>query len=288
MDFRGIPLRTIGPGTQPEEHDGKTLSYIDMPKDMSKYQPPRMPEPGTLSHLAGAKETMLWLKDALAGYGRSSEAQLANLTALDPDSRDVVNQILGEGEVSITCSGPARACTQESVLAGVWRTLYFDQDEQVAYDLLEVADVPHYVRAHEGLNREIDVVLKDAPDDVTNALPILVELESYRQQYSAGQQPKVINLSLLPLADADLEFLDEQLGHGPVEILSRSYGKCQVSATLVPDVWWVRYFNSMGILILNTLEVVDVPHVACAAPEDLRDSALRLDEILAPYQAEVA
>jgi len=34
MDFRGIPLRTIGPGTQPEEADGRILSYIDMPKDM--------------------------------------------------------------------------------------------------------------------------------------------------------------------------------------------------------------------------------------------------------------
>ena len=288
MDFRGIPLRTIGPGTQPEEPDGRILSYIDMPKDMSTYQAPRIPGPETLSHLAGAKETMLWLKDALAACGRSCEPQIANLSALDPDSRDVVNQILGEGEVSITCAGPLRARTQEAVLAGVWRTLYFDQDDQVAYDLLEVADVPHYVRAHEGMTREINVELKDAPDGVSNALPILIELESHRKQYAAGQQPKVINLSLLPLADADLDFLDEQLGHGPVEILSRSYGKCQVSATLVPDVWWVRYFNSMGILILNTLEVVDVPHVACAAPEDLRDSALRFDEILAPYQPEVA
>lgn len=288
MDFRGIPLRTIGPGTQPEEMDGRTLSYIDMPKDMWTYKQPQMLEPATLSHLAGAKETMLWLKDALAGYGQSSESQLANLTALDADSRDVVNQILGEGEVSITCSGPPRACTQESVLAGVWRTLYFDQDDQLAYDLLEVADVPHYVRSHENLDREIKVSQANTPADVTNALPILVELESHRRQYSNDRQSKVINLSLLPLADADLEFLDKQLGHGPVDILSRSYGKCQVSATLVPNVWWVRYYNSMGILILNTLEVVDVPQVACAAPEDLRDSALRLDEILAPYQSEVA
>jgi hydrogenase-1 operon protein HyaF len=44
----------------------------------------------------------------------------------------------------------------------------------------------------------------------------------------------------------------------------------------------------MGVLILNTLEVVDVPAVVKAAPEDLVDSAERLKEILEPYWSEVA
>ncbi|HSM29085.1 MAG TPA: hydrogenase expression/formation C-terminal domain-containing protein [Woeseiaceae bacterium] len=42
------------------------------------------------------------------------------------------------------------------------------------------------------------------------------------------------------------------------------------------------------MLILNTLEVVDVPAVVKAAPEDLVDSAGRLKEILEPYWSEVA
>jgi hypothetical protein len=44
----------------------------------------------------------------------------------------------------------------------------------------------------------------------------------------------------------------------------------------------------MGILILNLLEVVDVPEVVGAAAEDLVDSANRLNDILAPYWSEVA
>ena len=124
--------------------------------------------------------------------------------------------------------------------------------------------------------------------DAANAPSILFELEAYRQQFQTGQLPKVINLSLLPMADADHQLLDDALGHGPVNILSRSYGKCQVSATEVSNVWWVRYYNSMSTLILNTLEVIDVPRVACAAPEDLRDSATRLREILAPYWSDFA
>lgn len=288
MEFRGIPVSMIGPGTQPEEADGKAISYIDMPKDMSTYQPPRLAETAPVADLDGAKQAMLWLKDALASYDRSPDPLIANLSALDPDSREIVNQILCEGEVSITHSGPVRARTQESILAGVWRTLYLDQDNRVTHDLLEVADVPHYVRAIDGQNRKINIAAKDAPADITNALPLLVELDGYYEQYPVDRQSRVINLSLLPLEDADIVYLDGQLGHGAVEILSRSYGKCQVSSTLVPNVWWVRYYNSMSVLILNTLEVVDVPHVACAAPEDLHDSALRLDEILATYWSDVA
>jgi hydrogenase-1 operon protein HyaF len=49
-------------------------------------------------------------------------------------------------------------------------------------------------------------------------------------------------------------------------------------------VWWVQYFNSQDMNILNTLEVVDVPAVACAAQEDINDSADRLSEILEIYQ----
>ena len=47
----------------------------------------------------------------------------------------------------------------------------------------------------------------------------------------------------------------------------------------------MQYFNNMQTLILNTIEVVDVPEVALAAPEDLADSALRLKE-LAVWMAE--
>lgn len=74
----------------------------------------------------------------------------------------------------------------------------------------------------------------------------------------------------------------------PIDTLSRAYGKCQVSSTLLPDVWWVTYFNSMDTLILNTIEIVEVPKAIRAAPEDPGDSAKSLDDILMPYWSDVA
>jgi hydrogenase-1 operon protein HyaF len=50
----------------------------------------------------------------------------------------------------------------------------------------------------------------------------------------------------------------------------------------------VRYFNSMDTLILDTIEVSAVPEVACAAVEDIADSAIRLREICAVLQEESA
>ena len=62
-------------------------------------------------------------------------------------------------------------------------------------------------------------------------------------------------------------------------ILSRGYGNCRIASTKVNGLWRVQYFNSTDQLILDTLEITDIPAVACAATEDLQDSAERLTEI---------
>jgi hydrogenase-1 operon protein HyaF len=286
VSINDIPVTVVGPGSQPD--GDKQLSYIDMPGDMDTYSAPLIQDLDAVQHLSAARETMEWLRRALASYRCGAAPLIANLSALDEASRDLVNQILGEGEVSITYSGTVAARTQESVLAGVWRTMYFDANDCAVCDLLEVADAPHVVRRADEGCRPIDVSKPDEARDVPNALPILTELEYQAGKFRHDGVPHSVNLSLLPLSDTELEFLDRRLGRGTVDILSRSYGKCQIISTRSRDVWWVRYYNSMGILILNSLEVADVPVVVNAAAEDLRDSAQRLDDILAPYWSDVA
>jgi hydrogenase-1 operon protein HyaF len=97
---------------------------------------------------------------------------------------------------------------------------------------------------------------------------------------ASAVDPVVINLTLLPQTEADLACLEERLGLGPVSILSRGYGNCRITATAIRDLWWVQYFNSDDRLILNTLELTEVPAAALAAQEDIDDSAKRLAEIL--------
>jgi hydrogenase-1 operon protein HyaF len=280
-----IPIVTVGPGSQPTEDDGAELEYIDLPREISTFQRPHIPEPEEVEDLQGAREAMEWLKQALASYEPGAEPQIANLAALDKENLELVNQIMGDGEVSVTYSGLVRAKMQESVLAGVWRTFYMDQEDRLLHDLIEVADVPYLVRlpAHQTPQRSRPLTEIEVPPDVMNAMAILAELEEHRHRIGPGDDAHVINLTLLPLSPADVAFLEQTLGSGPVDLLSRGYGSCRVTSTSIPNIWWVRFLNSMNKLILDTIEVVDVPRVACAAREDLADSRQRLNDILEPY-----
>jgi hydrogenase-1 operon protein HyaF len=252
---------------------------------MDTYQRPETPEPEAVRHLTGAREAMDWLQASLDHYRVGGPACLADITQLDRSNRELVNQILGEGDVSLKYIGTWRANAQEAVLVGVWRILYLDSRGQISRDLIEVAEVPFLARPQdeEASIAADDLTADEAPAEVMNAMPILTELQEHQAGYASGQAAHVINLTLLPLSEADTTYLDQILGTGPVEILSRGYGDCQMISTAVPGIWWVRYRNSMGKLILNTLEVVDVPAVARAAQEDIDDSALRLKEILESY-----
>jgi hydrogenase-1 operon protein HyaF len=283
MNIKDIPVHVVGPGSQPTG-TGDELSFIDMPRGIDTFVAPTIPEPDEVAHMEGARETMTWLQSALARYDAMSTPQLANLGLLDGANRELVNQILGEGEVSVTYAGETPARVQESVLTGVWRTFYVDDDDSLQADILEVASVPHIAVAAQHDGEPVNTIAdRDAHMAGPNALPILVEIAAARERYEAQGELHSINLTMLPMSDDELEFLDKRLGRGPVDILSRAYGKCQVISTASNGVWWVRYYNSMDTLILNTIEVCGVPQVVAAAPEDLADSSTRLREILAPY-----
>ena len=287
MNIKDIPVRVVGPGSQPGA-EADAPSFIDMPRDMTSYDAPPMPDPDAVNHLSGAREAMIWLGHALDCYSEDAAYPRANLNALDDENRELVNQILGEGEISVNYDGDPAASVQESVLAGVWRTLYFDDDRNVAIDMLEVGAVPNLVLAPVQGSHKVDTTPPDPDANVANAMPLLFELEDRCKRFEKSGTAYSINLTLLPLSQDELEFLDTRLGRGPVDVLSRAYGKCEVINTLVPNLWWVRYYNSMGTLILNSLEVTAVPDVVVAAPEDLADSAERLTDILAPYWSDAA
>jgi len=285
MTVSSIPVNFTGTGSQPAEEDGAGLEFISLPTEMSRYVAPDIPEPEQIRHLQGARAVTDWLRQVLATYRVGGEPWIADISALDAANRELVNQILGEGEVSLKYHDTVRVNMQESVLAGIWRTFYLDEAGGIARDLIEVCDVP--VLARRRPQAAASLATDTAPEGVMNALPILTELQEQVARWQPGDLARVINLTLLPLSEADISFLGETLGSGPVETLSRGYGDCQITSTAFPGIWWVRYTNSMGTLILNTLEITDIPAVACAAQEDLDDSRRRFLELLEPYWAEL-
>jgi hydrogenase-1 operon protein HyaF len=288
MKLADIPVTLSGPGSQPAEEDQAELGFIPMPREMSSYSAPDIPEPESVQHLQGAKAVTDWISQALADYRVGGDALIADISSLDPGSRELVNQILGEGEVSLTYTeNDVRVRMQEAVLAGIWRTFYLDSTGKISRDFIEICDVPVLARRVPDADKAAQLPQQSAPEDVMNAMPLLSELHEHVSTWKAGDRGRVINLTLLPLSEGDIYFLGETLGSGPVETLSRGYGDCKISSTAYPGIWWVRYTNSMGTLILNTLETTDIPSVACAAQEDLDDSRMRFAELLEPYWKEL-
>lgn len=274
----------FGPGSQQED---ETLDYITMPSGMSTYQPPPMPEPEDLAGHDGALSALRAVLAALDQRNAGGSPAPVSLAGLPADDLKLINQVLGEGEVSAqVLADPARpglghARIQESVFAGVWRVVQATADGRVI-DQIEVADAPAVLR--EAARADASGPAADllaAPPGVMNAQPILVELEDHRQTWRTGQPAQVVNLTLLPCGPEDIAFIDHVLGTGRVLVLSRGYGNCRITNCRVANTWRVVYYNSQDTVILNSVEVVDLPEVACAAREDLEDSRERLAEVLA-------
>jgi hydrogenase-1 operon protein HyaF len=278
-----ISLPIFGQGSQPVEEDGVALEYLQMPQEMTTYAMPQISTDLNAQDLAQAKIVLLKLQQNLAAFPSISEP--IELTQLNAGNRRFIDELLGEGEVSVICSGEQTIRIQESVLAGVWRLQKLNAQKQIVDETLEVGIIPQQLSqsAFNSTAGQIDTNWIELPSGVMNAPPLLTELNAKIAEYQPGGEAHTINLSLLPQTEQDLAFLSQRLGGGSVTILSRGYGNCRITATGTTFVWWVQYFNSEDTLILNTLEVSDVPSVACASPEDITDSCERLQEILKVY-----
>jgi hydrogenase-1 operon protein HyaF len=283
-----IPVvAALGPGSQPED---ETLDYMPMPSGMDTYRPPVLPEPEELAGHAIATQVLQAVIDAVAAKLRGEAVAPIPLGVLPANELALVNQVLGEGEVSAQVlarpetrsfgADAVRVRVQESVFAGVWRVLAID-DDGALHDHIEVGAIPAAL---------IEAARDDAqaprtppgplPAQMVNVPTILVELADQRERWLPGQDAHVVNLTLLPLSPDDIAHIDHQLGTGRVVILSRGYGNCRITNTLAANTWRVVYYNSQDKVILNAIEVSTLPEVACAAAEDLADTHERLSEVL--------
>jgi len=276
-------LPIFGQGSQPAEEDGVELEYLPMPEEMAIYRMPEISSDLNVAVLTQAKVFLSQLQQALADFPSVSAPM--DLISLDSTNRQFIDEMLGEGEVSMIYSGQPVIRIQESVLAGVWRQQSLNPDKKIISDALEVGIVPQAITqlAFSDAAQCIDTQWDVLPSGVMNAPPLLAELNAKIADYQPDDEAHIINLSLLPQTEEDLVFLESRLGKGRVTILSRGYGNCRISSTNTQYVWWVQYFNSQDTLILNTLEVSAVPNVACASPEDIADSRQRLEEIMKVY-----
>jgi hydrogenase-1 operon protein HyaF len=281
MRLEDIP---INPQNGQGEGEDPEPEYMVMPDDMATFDQPDLGswEGAAQSH-PEAVARLHRIQAEADFYTHGEPNPLVGLDDLDGDSGRLVNDVLGEGEVSIRIDGSRIYRIQESVLAGIWRVREFDGEGGLSRDHVEVGPVPEAIA--ETMARDGADSLDPHPQEpeAVNARALRAELADKVATYVPGREAHVINLTLLPMMPQDQIDL-ERIGGGPVTILSRGYGNCRITATSVRHLWRVQYFNSTDQLILDTLEVVDMPSVAQAAQEDVDESAVRLREMLEQVQ----
>lgn len=275
-----IPLLDIGPGSQPE--DDATLECIAMPQGMHTHAMGQLPEPEALDAAPGARQALRDILERLRLRQAGTVPAHLDLRACSEADRLLLDQLLGEGEVSARIGGPAGVRIQESIFAGVWRVFGAGSDH------IEVAPAPALLSHAARIDTSAGALSPalPLPAGVMNAPAILTELQDRTQRWQPGHPAHVINLTLLPLSEQDVPFLDACLGEGAVLVLARGYGNCRISNTRVANCWRVRYFNSQDALILDTIEVTGLPEVVLAAPEDLADSLERFEDVIHWFEGE--
>ncbi|MBI5109249.1 MAG: hydrogenase expression/formation protein [Rhodocyclales bacterium] len=264
-----VPFKpSIGPGSQPVD---EVLVTLDVPNDVHAFRPPQS-ELDAPPEVAGP--ALDFLRTLLAALRETpfSPMQVVRFSLLDypPAVRAEINELLGEGEVSVLSAGELRA--QETAFTGIWRVRGNGIDD------VEASAFPLALRAVALARQAPTSPAAVPPPELMNAPALYHEVRSLSGVWRVGRPAQVINLSLLPATPDDLAWLDEQLGRISFSILSRGFGNCRITATALPYVWWVQYFNNMEKLILNSLEIVDIPAVALAAQEDYDETIVRLDE----------
>jgi hydrogenase-1 operon protein HyaF len=259
--------------------------YVAMPK-MEVFAMPRVPERAGRHQVAAAAHFVAELIQAMERMQRDTAASaVLGLDALEPATREILNESLGQGEVSAIVehapgSALRRTRIQETAFAGVWRVQHTDAQGRVLDDRIEACEIPQAVTTTARALTAPTLEFGDLPAGLMNAPSVLHELRHKARHFHPGAPAHVVNLTLLPLTPEDRAVIGERLGKGPVTLLSRGFGNCRISSTTVRGIWRVQYFNTMETLILDTIEVVDVPEVARAAPEDCADSVERLRELL--------
>ncbi len=279
MNLKPFPVAVValGPGSQPEDED---LNYMPLPREVEHFDLPYLPTAEEVSHLTAALSVIDSLIHKLADYQGDGETYpVISLAGLDSDNRRLLNQLLGEGEVSARVKqvDGRRLDMQESVFAGVWRVLEYSPDEQLLDDRIEACPIPAAVWQEARAFGQPSLHIPDPQNlQLMNAGPVAVEIADHMGK--TGDDAHIINFSLLPMSPDDLAWLDSLIGPGNSGVFSRGYGKCRIMGSALRDVWRVQYFNGMNDILLDTLEITRIPEVALASIDDLTDSLERLRE----------
>ena len=215
MKTLSIPVRVVGPGSQPDE---ESLQYLDIPRDMNTFRMPLVPERVDPDALSEARDMLQEFLEALDPWDPAMGAAgpRIDISGLSPAAIDITDQMLGEGEVSIKIEGARKAHIQESVFAGIWRVCELDAEDRLIADWIEAASLPAIVLEAARVAAAPSPTPVAVPEGAMNSPALLNEIADRIRHRQPGHPAHVINLTLFPLTPEDHRVLEQALPVGPV------------------------------------------------------------------------
>lgn len=228
------------------------------------------------------------VRQALEAAVKSGAAWRRRIDGLSPQDRQTFLDALGHGEVSVIiegADGEGEAQILETVLPGVWVGRAHLTDGTIGSEWVEVGNAPRVLRELALTRPKADIPIEalTAPRGAMNVMSVLAEARQRSIEWMPGDPNHVMNFTLFPMTPADSAYLAKVLGESGVRISSGGYGAARVVMTGLRHVWAVQYLNGLGAVILDTLEIGDLPDAVLASPEDFEDSAVRLSDMLEAY-----
>ncbi|HSM21977.1 MAG TPA: hydrogenase expression/formation C-terminal domain-containing protein, partial [Rubrivivax sp.] len=199
-----VPVRSIGPGSQPGDEVAE-LDFLPMPRDMNTFAMPRVPEKADPSALAASRDVLAGFLAALQAWDPDSDAPgpRADMSVIGPAALTITNQMLGEGEVSIQIKGPRPCRIQESVFTGLWRCCEFDAQGRLVADWLEAGAVPGVALEAASAGAAPGLPAVEWPAGAMNSPALVAEIASQLRTRDPAARAHVINLTLFPMTPDD-------------------------------------------------------------------------------------
>ena len=234
----------LGPGTQPNDD---SFSMNPLPITCQVNDEPSMAALEQCAHspqvIALLNELQHQLSERQPPLGEVLAVDLLNLNA---DDRHFINTLLGEGEVSVRIqqADDSESEIQEAIFCGLWRVRR-RRGEKLLEDKLEAGCAP--LALWQAVTQNLlptDSLLPPPIDGLMNGLPLAHELLAHVRNPDA--QPHSINLTQLPISEADRLFLSRLCGPGNIQIRTIGYGESYINATGLRHVWNLRNLPNTG------------------------------------------
>ena len=118
---------------------------------------------------------------------------------------------------------------------------------------------------------EIPVKVLDTTTGMATAL--MSELRDHLITLAETGENSIVDLLSLPMTEADLDELADNLGVGEIRATINNIGTSSVRETAFRGIWWVTHYGDDGKVISEQIEITRIPEILITHVDEIKHSA---------------